>query len=114
MLRETVSANPDPMAYAALARFLASYSEGEKTFTDPEAGSFSEARTLAGRALAADPKCWVALVALAICDARDEKWSDAVAHGEEAINLGAQDAILVKLLPECRSKVAGGAAEGNR
>ena len=116
MLRETVSANPDPKAYAALAHFLAFHSSGEKMMTDPGAGAFSEARALAGRALAAEPGCWIAHAALTACDARDGRWRDAVAHGEAAIRSGACGAGFAELVEECRGKACGAAhsPSGNR
>ena len=109
MLRETVSANPDPKAYAALAHFLAFHSSGEKMMTDPGAGAFSEARALAGRALAAEPGCWIAHAALTACDARDGRWHDAVAHGEAAIRSGACGSGFAELVEECRGKARGAA-----
>ena len=112
MLRETVSANPDPKAYAALAHFLAFRSRGERMVTDPGAGAFSEARALAERALAAEPGNWIAHAALTACDVRDGRWRDAVVQGEAAIRGGARDAGFLELVQECREKAARGAAEG--
>lgn len=106
MLRDTVSSNPDPKAYAALAYFLAFHSTGQAMITDPEAGSFLEARNLANKALLLDSECWIAHAALAACNARDRRWDAAVKHGEKAISMGAKDVGFIDLISECRLNAA--------
>ena len=102
MLRDTVSSNPDPKAYAALAYFLAFHSTGQAMLTDPEAGSFLEARSLANKALSMDFECWIAHAALAACNARDRRWEDAVKCGEKAISIGVNDVGFIDFVSECR------------